>query len=70
MPKKRSSTKSRIIKAAWNLFYKHGYEQTTVDEIISASKTSKDFTTILGKEALLNTLSICLTKSMKSLQES
>lgn len=40
MPKKRSSTKSRIIKAAWNLFYKHGYEQTTVDEIISASKTS------------------------------
>ena len=41
MPKKRSSTKSRIIKAAWNLFYKHGYEQTTVDEIISASKTSK-----------------------------
>ena len=25
MPKKRSSTKSRIIKAAWNLFYKHGY---------------------------------------------
>ena len=41
MPKKRNSTKSRIIKAAWNLFYKHGYEQTTVDEIISASKTSK-----------------------------
>ena len=59
MPKKRSSTKSRIIKAAWNLFYKHGYEQTTVDEIISASKTSKGtfYHYFKGKEALLNTLS-------------
>lgn len=72
MPKKRSSTKSRIIKAAWNLFYKHGYEQTTVDEIISASKTSKGtfYHYFKGKEALLNTLSYLLTKSMKSLQES
>ena len=42
MPKKRSSTKSRIIKAAWNLFYKHGYEQTTVDEIISAKETMQE----------------------------
>ena len=59
MPKKRSSTKSRIIKAAWNLFYKHGYEQTTVDEIISASKTSKGtfYHYFKGKDALLSTLS-------------
>lgn len=59
MPKKRRSTKSRIIKAAWNLFYKHGYEQTTVDEIIAASKTSKGtfYHYFKGKEALLNTLS-------------
>lgn len=59
MPKKRRSTQSRIIKAAWNLFHKHGYEQTTVDEIIAASKTSKGtfYHYFKGKEALLNTLS-------------
>lgn len=59
MPKKRRSTKSRIIKSAWNLFYKNGYEHTTVDEIIAASKTSKGtfYHYFKGKEALLNTLS-------------
>ena len=35
MPRKRRSTKSRIVKAAWNLFYKNGYEQTTVEDIIN-----------------------------------
>ena len=59
MPKKRSSTKSKIVKAAWTLFHKNGYEQTTVDEIIAASKTSKGtfYHYFKGKEALLNTLS-------------
>jgi AcrR family transcriptional regulator len=41
LPRKRQSTKSRIIKAAWNLFYKKGYDQTTIEDIIVASKTSK-----------------------------
>lgn len=41
MPRKRQSTKSRIVKAAWNLFFKNGYEDTTVEDIIAASKTSK-----------------------------
>ena len=41
MPRKRRSTKSRIVKAAWNLFFKNGYDRTTVDDIIAASKTSK-----------------------------
>ena len=41
MPRKRSSTKSRIVKAAWNLFYKKGYDGTTVEDIIALSKTSK-----------------------------
>ena len=59
MPKKRRSTKSKIVKAAWTLFHKNGYEQTTVDEIIAASKTSKGtfYHYFKGKEALLNTLS-------------
>ena len=59
MPKKRRSTKSKIVKAAWTLFHKNGYEQTTVDEIIAASKTSKGtfYHYFKGKEELLNTLS-------------
>ena len=59
MPRKRRSTKSRIVKAAWNLFYKNGYDSTTVDDIIAASKTSKGtfYHYFKGKEALLNSLS-------------
>ena len=59
MPRKRQTTKSKIVKAAWNLFYKKGYEQTTVEDIISASKTSKGtfYHYFKGKEALLNSLS-------------
>ncbi|MCI9217298.1 TetR/AcrR family transcriptional regulator [Lachnospiraceae bacterium 42-17] len=59
MPRKRRSTKSRIVKAAWNLFYKNGYDNTTVDDIIAASKTSKGtfYHYFKGKEALLNSLS-------------
>ncbi len=59
MPRKKQSTKSRIVKAAWNLFYKKGYDRTTVEDIITASKTSKGtfYHYFKGKEALLNTLS-------------
>ena len=59
MPRKRSSTKSRIVKAAWNLFYKKGYDGTTVEDIIALSKTSKGtfYHYFKGKEALLNSIS-------------
>lgn len=69
MPRKRRSTKSRIIKAAWNLFYKDGYDQTTVEDIIAASKTSKGtfYHYFKGKEALLNTLSSLLDEKYEEL---
>ena len=59
MSRKRQTTKGRIVKAAWNLFYKKGYDQTTVEDIITLSKTSKGtfYHYFKGKEALLNTLS-------------
>lgn len=59
MPRKRQSTKSRIIKSAWNLFYKNGYDKTTVEDIIAASRTSKGtfYHYFKGKESLLNSLS-------------
>ena len=41
MAKKKSTTTSKIVSAAWKLFYEQGYDHTTVDEIIKASGTSK-----------------------------
>ena len=42
MPKKNTrNTKSRIVSAAWRLFYEQGYEDTTVEDIIFESGTSK-----------------------------
>lgn len=59
MPRKKQTTKSRIIKAAWTLFYKNGYAKTTVEDILRLSKTSKGtfYHYFKGKDALLATLS-------------
>lgn len=69
MPRKRQSTKSRIVKAAWNLFYKKGYNQTTVEDIIAASKTSKGtfYHYFKGKEALLNSMSYLFDQKYEEL---
>lgn len=69
MPRKRQSTKSRIVKAAWNLFYKKGYENTTIEDIIVASKTSKGtfYHYFKGKEALLNSLSYLFDEKYEEL---
>ena len=59
MPRKKQTTKAKIVKAAWNLFYKNGYDNTTVEDIIKLSKTSKGtfYHYFKGKDALLSTLS-------------
>ena len=69
MPRKRQSTKSRIVKCAWNLFYKNGYDKTTIDDIIAASKTSKGtfYHYFKGKESLLNTLSYLFDEKYEEL---
>ncbi len=69
MPRKRQSTKSRIVKAAWSLFYKNGYDHTTIDDIISASKTSKGtfYHYFKGKESLLNSLSYLFDQKYEEL---
>lgn len=69
MPRKRLPTKSRIVKAAWNLFYKNGYEHTTIEDIITASKTSKGtfYHYFKGKEALLNSLSYLFDEKYEEL---
>lgn len=69
MPRKRPSTKSRIVKAAWNLFYKKGYAKTTIDDIITASKTSKGtfYHYFKGKDALLSSLSYLFDEKYEEL---
>jgi len=59
MAKKNArNTRSRIVNAAWKLFYEQGYEDTTVEEIIEVSRTSKGsfYHYFDGKDALLGTL--------------
>ncbi len=69
MPRKRQPTKTRIVKAAWNLFYKNGYDHTTIEDIIAASKTSKGtfYHYFKGKEALLNSLSYLFDEKYEEL---
>lgn len=57
--KRKQKTKMKIIKAAWDLFYRQGYDDTTVDEIITASDTSKGsfYHYFESKDALLSSLS-------------
>lgn len=57
--KNARNTRSKIVNAAWKLFYEQGYEDTTVEEIIEVSHTSKGsfYHYFDGKDALLGTLS-------------
>ena len=60
MAKKNArNTRGKIVSAAWQLFYEQGYENTTVEEIIDLSRTSKGsfYHYFDGKDALLSTLS-------------
>jgi len=59
MARKNSrNTRGRIISAAWKLFYEQGYENTTVEDIVFESETSKGsfYHYFDGKDALLGTL--------------
>ena len=60
MAKKNTrNTRSRIVSAAWKLFYEQGYGDTTVEEIVEESGTSKGsfYHYFSGKDALLSSLS-------------
>jgi AcrR family transcriptional regulator len=72
MPKKsNSSTKSKIVNAAWNLFYENGYENTTVDEIIARSGTSKGsfYHYFSSKDSLLSSLSYVFDEKYEQLSK-
>lgn len=72
MAKKTSrKTKSKIVEAAWKLFYDQGYEDTTVEEIIEESGTSKGsfYHYFEGKDALLGSLAYMFDEKYEELKE-
>ena len=64
------NTRGRIIEAAWRLFYERGYEETTVDEIIEESGTSRGsfYHYFDGKDALLGSLSVLFDEKYEELR--
>ena len=72
MPRKNTrNTKGRIISAAWKLFYEQGYEETTVEDIVFESETSKGsfYHYFDGKDALLGTLANVFDEKYEQLTE-
>ncbi len=73
MPKKDgNNTKSRIIQAAWDLFYEQGYNDTTIDDIVEKSETSKGsfYHYFESKDSLLSSLSYIFDEKYEELQNS
>ncbi|MBQ9920072.1 MAG: TetR/AcrR family transcriptional regulator, partial [Clostridia bacterium] len=68
MAKKRG-TKSKIVAAAWKLFYEQGYDATTVDEIIKESGTSRGsfYHYFDGKDALVGSLAYLFDEKYEEL---
>ena len=72
MTKKNArNTRGKIVNAAWKLFYEQGYEDTTVEEIIELSQTSKGsfYHYFDGKDALLSTLSLLFDEKYEELMD-
>ncbi len=59
MKKKSRNTRGKIVSAAWKLFYQQGYDDTTIEEIVEESGTSRGsfYHYFEGKDALLSSLS-------------
>ena len=69
MARKQRNTRSKIVSAAWELFYEHGYDNTTVDDIVERSHTSKGsfYHYFAGKDALLSSLSTLFDEKYEAL---
>ena len=65
----QKSTKAKIVSAAWKLFYDQGYEETTVEDIIEASATSRGsfYHYFESKDALLGSLSFLFDEKYEEL---
>ena len=70
---KKSSTqiKGRLVSAAWKLFYRFGYESTTIDDIVEAAQASKGsfYHYFSSKADLLGSLSYLFDSKYEELME-
>ncbi len=65
------NTRGKIVSAAWKLFYEQGYDNTTVEDIVFASETSKGsfYHYFSGKDDLLGSLSMIFDEKYEELME-
>lgn len=70
MKKANSVTKSKIVSAAWKLFYENGFENTTVDEIVELSGTSKGsfYHYFESKDSLVGSLAYLFDEKYQELE--
>ena len=63
------NTRGRIISAAWKLFYEQGYDDTTVEDIVFESETSKGsfYHYFDGKDSLMGTLAYVFDEKYEEL---
>jgi len=71
MKKNSRNTKGKIVSAAWKLFYEQGYDNTTVEEIVEESGTSRGsfYHYFDGKDALLSSLSYLFDDKYEELEK-
>lgn len=64
------NTKSKIVSASWELFYENGYENTTIEDIVDRSHTSKGtfYHYFESKKDLLSTLSTLFDSKYEELE--
>lgn len=72
MTKKNRNTKGRIVSAAWELFYAQGYDDTTIEEIVERSETSKGsfYHYFKSKDDLLGSLAYLFDEQYEQLEGS
>lgn len=71
MRKSNNQTKSKIVSAAWQLFYDQGFDNTTVDEIIRLSGTSKGsfYHYFESKDSLIGSLAYLFDEKYAELEK-
>ena len=67
----KSETKGRIVSAAWKLFYQYGYSNTTIDDIVEESNTSKGsfYHYFSSKDDLMGSLSYLFDEKYEELMK-
>jgi len=71
MARDANNVKDRIIRVAWDLFSRKGFEETTLNDIIGAAGISKGtfYYYFRSKDILLNTLSVIFDGEYRKLEK-